>query len=468
MRRLFFLTTNIPGSFNFTRYTGTPFNLTNYFSLADVVLIPLNLLLVVILTGRMIHSLKGEKLYRWFWWAFFIRILAGFAYYLYHRYVYQGGDVFNYYQGIKEYHLALWYEPVDWFRSLFQDPESFSPAIKSICKHEFHYTGEEGFLIRTSSIMAIFGLNSFMGINIWMSFYSFVGSTFLYRVFSERYPEFKYPLFIPFMFIPSVFFWSSCITKEALILFAFGIFFYGFNDLFMKKNWSIKNIFFVLIGGYAVAMIKGYILVLIFPAILFLLFHKWIHGIHSRFLRWFSIPVFLYIMMLGTSWLYNRFSSSPIFNQYLSNQVAERIKGQYNYLAIQTEARSSYDLGPFEPTPEGIAKIFPKSIVVSLFRPFPYEINSIPLLISGLESLLSLAITLLLILHLRVYHFFRILFADPYLIFSLIFVLSYAGLIGITSGNFGSLMRFKLPILPYFFAILTITYYQYRTYKQKN
>jgi hypothetical protein len=50
------------------------------------------------------------------------------------------------------------------------------------------------------------------------------------------------------------------------------------------------------------------------------------------------------------------------------------------------------------------------------------------------------------------------MFKDNLLIFCIVFALIFSLAVGITSGNFGTLMRYKIPMMPFYYSALAIIY----------
>ena len=50
--------------------------------------------------------------------------------------------------------------------------------------------------------------------------------------------------------------------------------------------------------------------------------------------------------------------------------------------------------------------------------------------------------------------------SEPYLVFALVFSLGFAFAVGISTWNFGTLVRYKLPLMPIFGSMLVILYYK--------
>ncbi|MFT6828639.1 MAG: hypothetical protein ACI9GZ_003758, partial [Bacteroidia bacterium] len=47
-----------------------------------------------------------------------------------------------------------------------------------------------------------------------------------------------------------------------------------------------------------------------------------------------------------------------------------------------------------------------------------------------------------------------VVFDDPFLVFCLIFSILFAFAVGVSTANFGTLMRYKIPMMPFFLILL--------------
>ena len=75
---------------------------------------------------------------------------------------------------------------------------------------------------------------------------------------------------------------------------------------------------------------------------------------------------------------------------------------------------------------------------------------------AGIENLILLALFVWALVKTRVLGFFPYIFSNPLLILGFIFTLLLAFSIGLTSANFGALVRYKVPLVPFFTAILLL------------
>jgi hypothetical protein len=100
-------------------------------------------------------------------------------------------------------------------------------------------------------------------------------------------------------------------------------------------------------------------------------------------------------------------------------------------------------------------KAFPISIFTAFYRQFVWEAKSIFVLLSSLESLFFIFLTIKFIFVGSLLKKLNMLLTDTTLNISLVFVLILGFFAGYTSGLFGVLVRFKAPILPFLYVILS-------------
>jgi hypothetical protein len=106
----------------------------------------------------------------------------------------------------------------------------------------------------------------------------------------------------------------------------------------------------------------------------------------------------------------------------------------------------------------------PDAIVVSLFRPYLWEVNNPLMLLSALESLALLLLVVYLIFKGNV-RLFRA-FWEPNIFFYLLFALTFAFAVGVSTYNFGTLVRYKIPMMPFFVMALVLIDDQVNRFKK--
>ncbi|MDD4213244.1 MAG: hypothetical protein PHR81_00385 [Bacteroidales bacterium] len=75
-------------------------------------------------------------------------------------------------------------------------------------------------------------------------------------------------------------------------------------------------------------------------------------------------------------------------------------------------------------------------------------------------------LSIYLLVKLKIIGFFRLIFSDPLLIFSMLFALFFLFGVGIASTNFGALVRYKIPAMPFLIATMFIMLAKYNELKK--
>ena len=115
-----------------------------------------------------------------------------------------------------------------------------------------------------------------------------------------------------------------------------------------------------------------------------------------------------------------------------------------------------FNIGEFKTTADIINKS-PKAIIAGLYRPFLWESSTVPMIISGLENSAILILTLYIFLWAGgILKSIKNIFQDPLLIFIFLYSIFFAFSIGLSTANFGALVRYRIPLLPFFTTGLMI------------
>jgi hypothetical protein len=140
------------------------------------------------------------------------------------------------------------------------------------------------------------------------------------------------------------------------------------------------------------------------------------------------------------------------------DKIGERSKitADYLYETSVKQEGSGYYLGKQDGTIGGMAKLAPQAIATSLFRPFLWEAHNPVMLLSALEAAFFLIFTLRIFWRTGTMATLRIIGSTPVLLMSFIFSLIFAASVGITSSNFGTLVRYKIPLIPFYLSGLYI------------
>jgi hypothetical protein len=136
-------------------------------------------------------------------------------------------------------------------------------------------------------------------------------------------------------------------------------------------------------------------------------------------------------------------------------ETAETFQSWHGYLAENANA-SGYTLGEFDGSLGSMITKIPAAVNVTLFRPYLWEVNNIVMLAAALESLLLLGFTLYILIRNGVGRTITSILTNPTVFFCLFFAIAFAFAVGFTTYNFGALVRYKIPCIPFFLAGLMI------------
>jgi hypothetical protein len=270
---------------------------------------------------------------------------------------------------------------------------------------------------------------------------------------------------VAFLFIPSTFVWGSAIFKDTVCMFGLGWMTYAVFRLFINRDFSVRNIALLALSFYLIALIKLYILIAFLPALAIWMLHSYSNKIKIAGLRWMVSIAFAGICVLGFFYFTKVFADE--MKRYSLEEIAQTAattRGWISYVSAKEEG-SSYDLGEFDPTIGGMLRKFPQAVVVTLFRPFLWEVRKPIVLLSALEGFIFLYFAIQVFWRRGIFKTFGLISKDPNLLFFLVFSFIFAFAVGISSYNFGALSRYKIPCMPFFAAFLTVIL-NYRESKQ--
>jgi len=388
--------------------------------------------------------------------ALAFKILMTLLYFLYHYYIFKGGDTFEYYNAILEFKNAFRKYPIDALQSIFQQPESFSNKIQNILQHEFYSTPEESLTVKCGALFGVLLLGNYLAIAFVYSFFALAGIWRLYKTCCYLFPNYKKLLAFFILFFPTTVFWSSSISKDALVMGAVGFLLHSFYKFFIAKKALFIN-GLILIGSYLLILeIKGYVLVAMIPGLIIWLLLHYKNSIANKWVRRLSTPFFIGLLLLIFIVGLNLMNNSNSLKNFTIDEISSSVISYNNYLSNPSLAGSAYNIGVLEPNLNSIIKIFPAAINVTLFRPYLWETNNAASFLTAVESLFTLIFTLFVLLKTGIYTFTRNIFKSPFLLYCLIFTLIFAGAVGMTSGNFGTLARYKIICLPFYFTMLIV------------
>lgn len=426
--------------------------------LRDIVVTPILLILVFIASIIVRPRITDEVTRNYFLPALWLKIFGALALGFIYQFYYTGGDTYGYHtHGSRIIWEALTTDFTKGVKLLFGTPGEHSELYFYSSRIDFYFDPRSLFIVRIAAILDLFTFSSYSGTAVLFAIISFAGSWALFITFYREFPDIHRWLAVGSFFIPSVFFWGSGILKDTITLAALGFLTHAIYQLFIKKRVELWPIFILVVSVWVIFNVKKYIIICYVPAALFWVYARQLFSIKSLAGRVLLIP-FLIIGSLLTGY-YGVLKIGEGDAQYSLENISKTAQVTAYDIRYWTgrDAGSGYSLGDLDGTFSSMIRLAPKAVNVSLFRPYLWEVKNPLMLLSALESLFFLLFTLYLILK-RPSAFISSL-TDPNVLFCLTFSIVFAFGVGVSTYNFGTLARYKIPLLPFYFLGLALVYH---------
>lgn len=382
-------------------------------------------------------------------------LVLGFIYQFY----YSGGDTFNFHTiGSRVVYNALVEKPDVGIALFFADSKIYPEGSYEYASKIYFFGDPSSYMvIRIATFFDLFTFSSYSATALCFAAFSFCGMWMLYMTFYKHYPSLHLWLAIACFFIPSVFFWGSGLLKDTLIMGALGILTYEVDRLFFRGKISVLHLVIMIISLVLIFTIKKFILQAFVPAILVWIYLHYSSRIRSIVLKMMVIPVVFVLIGFTSYYAVERIGAGD--SRYSINRIGYTARETAHDILYYSgrDAGSGYYIGELDGTIRSMIALAPQAINVTLFRPYLWEVNNPLMLMAALESLLFL-ILVGFILYKRRWSILKHL-SNPDVNFCLIFTLIYAAAVGVSTFNFGTLVRYKIPLMPFFAIALIIFYY---------
>lgn len=391
--------------------------------------------------------------------ALTVKFVGAIALGLVYEYYYGGGDTSGYFLHASIIHGAFGDSFTAGMKLLLTSGGVYDPqTVPYTASMVWYYAGSPEYLLaRFAAVMGLFCFNTYTVIALFFAITSFTGVWAMYITFVKIRPQLYKQLAIATFFVPSLFFWGSGLMKDSICLGALGWLLYAFYRGAIQRQRMGTMLAASIFAAYVLFRIKVYILLAFLPPALLWVFNENSQQIKNQTLRVLLRPLFL-ALGVGIA-LYSATALTAGNASYDVDKIGERSKITADYLygvSITTEG-SAYKLGELDGTIGSMVKLAPQAIVVSLFRPFLWEVRNPVMLLSSLEALFLLGFTLRILLRTGVWRTLALVVRTPVLTLCFVFALVFAATVGIVSNNFGTLVRYKIPLMPFYMAGLMIT-----------
>ncbi|MFY0689699.1 MAG: hypothetical protein JXQ90_21190 [Cyclobacteriaceae bacterium] len=426
-------------------------------TIKDLAITPIFIVLLTFLAYKVRPYVTTEKTRKYFLPALWIRFAGAIALGLVYQFWYGGGDTFNYFtHGSRWIWEAFMNDSILGFKLLFEEGGTRVGETFKYSQHIWYYRDPHSFfIVRIVALIDLMTFHTYSATALFFATFSFSGLWAFYLGVSQKYARSEKWLAIAILFVPSVVFWGSGILKDTITLGALGWLTFAMINLIDLRNRRLINWGIAIVSIWVIYQIKIYILICYIPTLFVWIYWRNIIGVGNYILRAIMIPILLSLFgALGYAALVQVSSSS---DKYALDEIAERAAItaydiRYGWGA-RTGGDGGYDLGKIDGTWQGMIRLMPAAINVSLFRPYLWEVKNPLMLLSAVESLFFTLLTFCVMFSKRGEIW---LFKEPFLVFCFVFALLFAFAIGVSTFNFGTLMRYKVPLLPFYLMTLVL------------
>lgn len=441
---------------------------TIFLGYKDLIVTPIFLLIGAMVIFYLKKFVPQKELRPLFTKALFIKIFCSFTLGIIYDFYYKGGDTMWYYNGGGVIFESFFESPLIWFKMVFGAMEK-SPDIFMYANRIYHFGDSQSyFVVRTCGFLSIFSFNTYTTTALFFSVISFNGIWHLFLVMRSLYPQHSKKLGYACFYIPSLCFWGSGVLKDSLLIAGIGWAVYALFQLFFLRQRTLKSIFLLSIASIILLNIKPFVLVALSPPFIAWYTLSKIRTIKSNFGRTLYGPTITIVLLFASFLLLSNLSKNTLFDINDIQAVTLNIKTSKDYLVSISSYQngSAYDIGYLDGNIGSTISLAPNAFWVTFFRPYVWESKNIIMLLAAIESAFFLVFTCLTLYKTGPLRCLRLIWQDPFLIFCLSYSIFYGVIIGLISGNFGTLVRYKIPVLPFYLCAIIILYAHQKSKKR--
>jgi hypothetical protein len=303
-------------------------------------------------------------------------------------------------------------------------------------------------IVKFGSILAFFFFKSYSALCFFFTTFSFFGTWYLFKGVTTLLNGKNLAIAQTILFVPSVAYWTSGFLKDGITFGSLGFLIYILIRVIYFKHLKFKYLYLFIIFSILIIVIKPYIYFAFTVSSIFLLIFEWTSN------KWRNFC----FLLVGTLLIYSIFMYG-LSNVNLIFDIFKTTESMEFYESLETPGFVKFfevDLSP-----SGILRMIFLSFFGVFYRPFIWESYNILMLISSIES------TVLFILSLRFLYRYKFSFIEmkenSFLKFCLLFCLMFGIILGMTTFNYGTISRYKVPAVPLLF--LTVVSASIRTKK---
>lgn len=426
--------------------------------LRDLIVTPIVIILVYIGAYLVRPYVTDAVNRRYFFPALTVRIIGALAVGFIYQFYYGGGDTFAYHtHGSRIIWDTFTKSPIDGIRVFVLHGEYGEGLWGAADKIWFWRDNSSFLIIQIASLFDLITFSAYSATAVLFAVLSFTGAWAFYLFFYNSYPRSHKLFAISCLFMPSVIFWGSGILKDTVTLACVGISTFLLDKLIFERKISLFQILILILSFYTIFSVKKYILIGFIAAIVVWTSSSLILNIRSSVLRMVLVPIVsvfcLLLSYLSIQSVMEDDSKYSIGNIAKTSMITA-YDIRYGWGARSGDG-SGYTLGKLDGTWQSMLELAPEAINVALFRPYLWEVSNPLMFLSAAESFITVLATFYVLLRAgkKINRYLQ-----KEVLFCLVFALIFAFGVGVSTYNFGTLSRYRIPMLPFYWSALVIIY----------
>lgn len=430
----------------------------------DLLLIPF-FLVIIFFISYVIKNRNQIKIpeYNYFVKGLFFKIFGASAFALTYLFYYNGGDTTNYFIGAQCLSKLFWLD----FNSFYDitinnnlDFNNYSILLENNLRPPWYmWRDSKTFTVcRYVSVFSLLGFNSFFITSFLTAVFSYIGIWKLYRLFNLLYPGNSKVFAYLILFLPTLIFWGGGIMKDSFVLGSTCWISYNFYQVFISRKKKLINLIFLIFNISIIISLKPYVVISLVPGMLLWINSAYLKIINNKILKALSLPFMIGAILFAAFLLFENLSSSMGVYGGVETAIEQAQVIQDDLSRTNQYGDNYYSIGKIEDSLSSLLRVAPLAIFTALFRPLFWEIGSPAMVFSALENSVLLVFTFVILIRTNPYRLIKIIFKEPFILYCFIFSLLMAYGVGIAGTNFGALVRYKTPLVPFFFTMMYIIF----------
>ena len=430
----------------------------------DLLLIPFFLAIIFSIS----YTLKNRNQfkipeYNYFVKGLFFKLFGVSAFALTYLFYYNGGDTTNYFIGAQCLSKLFWLD----FNSFYDitinnnlDYNNYSTLLENNLHPPWYmWRDSKTFTVcRYVSVFCLLGFNSFLITSFLTAVFSYIGIWKLYRLFNILYPGNAKIFAYLILFLPTLVFWGGGIMKDSFVLGSTCWISFNFYKVFISRKKKLINLIFMVFNLTIILSLKPYVIISLVPGMLLWINSAYLKVIKNKVLKALSLPFLIGAILLTGFLLFENLSSSMGVYGGVETAIEQAQVIQDDLSRANQYGDNYYSIGKIEGSLSSLLRVAPLAIFTALFRPLFWEIGSPSMVLSALENSILLIFTIVILIRTNPYRLIKIIFKEPFVLYCFIFSLLMAYGVGIAGTNFGALVRYKTPLVPFFFTMMYIIF----------